>query len=128
MFSKKRKPGLATTAALGLVDDPAIRSAAVHAAPPMAKLSLNVGKRFAQRRAQRRIEQFSDAVNAIGAVVAAYGPILARQLGIIEEPKPAKRTGPLVAAGAVAGASAVYFFEPGSGRAHRQQVQRLISH
>jgi hypothetical protein len=127
MFTRKRKPGLATTAALGLVDDPAIRHAALEATPPVAKLGLNVGKRFAQRRAQRRIEQLSDAINALGAIVAAYGPIVARQLGLIEEPPKAKRTGPLVAAGALAGASAVYFLEPGSGRAHRRQVQKLIA-
>jgi hypothetical protein len=128
MFTRKRKPGLATTAALGLVDDPAIRSAALHATPPIAKFGLNVGKRFAQRRAQRRIEQLSDAVNALGALVAAYGPIIARQLGLIEDPPEAKRTAPLVAAGALAGAGAVYFLEPGSGHAHRQQLQKLLSH
>jgi hypothetical protein len=128
MFTRKRKPGLATTAALGLVDDPAIRHAALEATQPVAKLGLNVGKRFAQRRAQRRLEQLSDAFNALGALAAAYGPIVARQLGLIEEPPKAKRTAPLVAGGALVGASAVYFLEPGSGRRHRQQVQRLVSH
>jgi hypothetical protein len=128
MFTRKRKPGLATTAALGLVDDPAIRHAALEATPPVAKLGLNVGKRFAQRRAQRRIEQLSDAINALGAVATAYGPIIARQLGLVEQPPKAKRTAPLVAAGAAVGASAVYFLEPGSGRQHRQRLQKLIPH
>jgi hypothetical protein len=128
MFTRKRKPGLATTAALGLVDDPAIRHAALEATPPVAKLGLNVGRRFAQRRAQRRIEQLSDALNALGALAAAYGPIVARQLGLIEEPPKAKHTAPLVAGGALVGACAVYFLEPGSGRRHRQQIQALISH
>lgn len=128
MFTRKKNPGLATTAALGLVDDPAIRHAALHATPPVAKLGLNIGKRVAQRRAQQRIAQLSDAINALGAIVAAYGPIVARQLGIVEEPPKVKRTAPLVAAGAAVGAGAVYFLEPGSGRAHRERIQRLISH
>jgi hypothetical protein len=127
MFTKRRKPSLASTAAFGLVEDPSIRQAAVEAAPPVARLSLNVGKRFAKQRAQRRMEQVNDAVNALAALVTAYGPILARQLGIVEEPQPARRTAPLVAGGALVGAGAVYFLEPGAGRRHREQVQHLIA-
>lgn len=128
MLGKKRKPGLASTVAFGLVGDRAIRSAAAEAAPPLAKLGVSVGKRFARRRTQRRIERFNEAVNTIAALVTAYGPILARQIGIVEEPPKTKRTGPLVAAGAVVGAGAVYFLEPGSGAQHRRRIQKLISH
>jgi hypothetical protein len=128
MRAKKRKPGLASTAAFGLVGDPGIRSAALEAAPPMAKLGLNLGRRFARRRTQRRIEQINEVVNTIAVLATTYGPILAQQLGVVEEPPKAKRTAPLVVVGALAGAGAVYFLEPGAGAKHRRQIQKLVAH
>jgi hypothetical protein len=127
MFARRSKPGLGSTAALGLVGDRAIRSAAVEAAPPLAKLGLNVGRRFAKRRAARRLDQISDTVSTVANLVAAYAPILIGQLGVVPEPKRRSAT-PLVATGALVGAGAVYFLEPGQGRARRAQLQRLISH
>jgi hypothetical protein len=127
MFRTKKKPGLAATAARGLVDDAGIRSAAFHAAPPVAKLGVNVGRRFAKRRARGRVDQISETITTIANLVAAYGPMLVQQLGIAEEPK-RRRTAPLVAGGALIGASAVYFLEPGQGHRHRQQLQKLVSH
>jgi hypothetical protein len=127
MFGTTNKPGLASTAALGLVDDPAIRNAALEAAPPVAKLGLNVGRRFAKRRAMRRVDQISEAITTVTSLIAAYAPILIGQLGIVEQPKP-RRTAPLMAGGALVGAGVVYFLEPNQGHRHRRRVQRLIAH
>jgi hypothetical protein len=38
-----------------------------------------------------------------------------------------KRTAPKVAAGAVLGASAMYFLEPEHGKEHREKVAQLVS-
>jgi hypothetical protein len=61
-------------------------------------------------------------------LLANYGPPAARALGIIEEPKPkSNRALILIGTGAVLGATTIYFFEPGQGRAHREKVARLVS-
>jgi hypothetical protein len=113
------------TAALGLVDDPKIRGAALDAASPVARLSFNVGKRMAQRRAHQRAEQVRHTVIAISTWIAAYGPQLAQEFGLVEQPK-LKRTAPRVIAGAVIGAGAMYLLDPQHRHEHRRQLQRLL--
>jgi hypothetical protein len=105
------------------------------AVPPITKLSFKLGQRVGKR--QGRLEQagellgeLGEAIFAIGevagAMMAAYGPLAARQLGWAEAPKE-KRTAPRVAAGAVIGAGAMYFLEPKGGPERREQVLRLIN-
>lgn len=106
-------------------------------APPIAKLSFKVGKPVAKRKARHRLEQIGETLaeigeaifaigEVVGATMAAYGPLAAQQLGWAEPPKE-KRTAPRVAAGAVIGAGAVYFFDPKSGAERREQVLQLIN-
>jgi hypothetical protein len=105
------------------------------AVPPITKISFKLGQRVGKR--QGRLEhagevlgELGKAIFAIGEVVggmmAAYGPLAARQLGWAEAPKE-KRTAPRVVAGAVIGAGAVYFLEPKYGPERREQLLRLIN-
>lgn len=109
---------------------------------PLANVSFKLGNPFAKPQTRRqRVEQIveqagetlgqiGEAIFEIGEVVgemmAAYGPLAARQLGWAEAPKE-KRTAPRLAAGAVIGAGAMYFLEPKSGPERREQVLRLIN-
>ena len=116
-MSRKRKTGLGVEAAKGLIADPAIRSAAAEAAPPVARLSLNVGKRFARRRTRRQLEQIGDTINTLATLLATYGPLLGQQLGAVEPPRQ-KRTAPRVASGVVIGATAMYVLRPKLPQSH----------
>lgn len=126
-LSTATKGWLGVKAAKGVAKNPGLvrltAKAGAKSASPLAKLSWKAGKPLAKRQTRRKVEQIGDT---IGSVVAAYGPEAARQLGLVEPPKE-KRTTPRVLAGAVIGASAVYFLEPKCGREHRQQVARLVS-
>jgi hypothetical protein len=88
---RKSKPSLRAEAAKGLLTDPEIRQAAAEAAPPVAKLSFRIGKRFARRRTRKQLEQLGETINALAATLATYGPALAQQLGVIEPPKRKRR-------------------------------------
>jgi hypothetical protein len=107
---RKSKPSLGAEAAKGLLTDPEIRQAAAEAAPPVAKLSFSIGKRFARRRTRRQLEQLGETINALASTLATFGPALAQQLGVIEPPKRKRRKllVPILAGGAlVAGGAAV---------------------
>lgn len=105
---RKSKPSLGAEAAKGLITDPEIRQAAVEAAPPVAKLSFSIGKRFARRRTRKQLEQLGETINALASTLATYGPALAQQLGVIETPKRKRRKLliPIVAGGALAAGGA----------------------
>jgi hypothetical protein len=128
MLSRRSKPSIGATAATGLFTDPLIRRAALEAAPPMAKLGFGVGRRLARRRARRRIAQFSGTVNAIATVLAAYGPLVAQELGLVEPPRRSSRVASKLAATAVIAAGAVYLLDPERGPERRQQVHKLVVH
>ena len=91
MLSRKSKRVVSVGTAADLIHDPQIRKAAAEAVSPMTQLSLSVGKRLARRRARRRIQQLNDTFNLARALVAASGPQVVEQLGLVEQPKP-KRT------------------------------------
>lgn len=105
---RKSKPSLGAEAAKGLITDPEIRQAAVEAAPPVAKLSLSIGRRFARRRTRKQLEQLGDTINALASTLATYGPALAQQIGVMEPPKKKRRKVlvPVAAAGAIAAGGA----------------------
>ena len=81
---------------------------------------------IAKRRARRRIERMGETARDFGQTLITYGPQAAANLGLIEPAKP-KRTAPRLAAGAVLGASAVYFLEPEHGKEHREKVLQMVS-
>lgn len=123
MLGRKRKPGIGGTAASGLLLDPEIRSAAAHAAQPVARLGVGVGKRFARRRARRRWEQTSETLAALGTLLTTFGPRLAQELGLIETPK-RRPIAPVLVTGAALGAGALYLADGD----HRHKVGQLIAH
>jgi hypothetical protein len=92
----------------------------------MARWTGKVGMLVAKRRARKRIERLGEATMNLGQLLVTYGPQAAANLGLVEQPKP-KRTAPRLAAGAVLGASAVYFLEPEHGKEHREKVLQKVS-
>lgn len=129
MFASNRRPGIGSTAASGLLFDSEIRHAAAQAAAPVARLGFSVGKRWARRRTRQQMQQATEAITTLATLVAAYGPMLAEQLGLVEPPKPAsRRAAPVLIGGSVIAAGAYYLFDPRHGREHRQQFQRLFVH
>ncbi|HZU40977.1 MAG TPA: hypothetical protein VE992_07985 [Solirubrobacteraceae bacterium] len=98
----------------------------VKAGPPITKLGVKATAPLAKRRARRRIERLGEAARELGETLVTYGPQAAQELGLVETPKP-KRTAPRVAAGAVLGAGAMYFLEPGHGKEHREKVLSKVS-
>jgi hypothetical protein len=92
---------------------------------PAGRLGVKAAGPLLVRRARRRMPRFDDATRALGYALAVRGPLLAYELGLAEPPKRA-RSAPRVAAGALLGASAVYFLEPGRGAANRGRVARLV--
>jgi hypothetical protein len=129
MFGKNRKRGVGSAAARGLLFDTAIRRAAAQAVPPVARLSLNVGRRMARRRAERRRAQVAATMSAVSTLLVSNWPHVAGPLGLTSGAKPThSRTTPSLIAGVALGAAGMYLFEPGHGQEHRRQVQRLIAH
>ncbi len=122
VISKTTKARAAGTAAKLAARNP---GAVVSAARPAGKLSLRVGKPILKRRARQRAQDVGETGRTVGQVLAVYGPMAARELHLVEPPHE-KKTAPRVAAGAVLGASAVYFLEPGSGAEHRRKVAELV--
>ncbi len=105
---RKSKPSLGAEAAKGLIADPEIRQAAAEAGPPIAKLSLSIGKRFTRRRTRKQLEQLGDTINTLASTLATFGPALAQQIGVLEPPKKKRRRVlvPVAAAGALAAGGA----------------------
>jgi hypothetical protein len=127
MFSKKAKASVGVETARGLIEDPEIRQAAAQAAAGTSRLGFSVTKRVARRKTRRRLKRYRDVAQAVGPVLATYGPQAAQSLGLVEQPTSKPRRRPALAAGVVIGASTVYFLEPGAGRGHRQQLARAVA-
>ena len=90
------------------------------------KAGVKAAKTVAKRQAKQSVKQVNRASRTIGEALAVQAPRVAYELGLADPPKP-KRTTPRVVVGAVMGASAVYFFEPGQGKKHREKVAQLVS-
>jgi type VI protein secretion system component VasF len=111
-----------------IVQNPLLRSAVTEAAPPIARLGLTAGKKRMTRKGRRQLDQMADALTTVAALTSTYAPRAAQaaqELGLVQAPKP-KRTAPRLLAGALLGATAMFLLEPGHGREHRRQVQRLL--
>jgi hypothetical protein len=120
----RTKARLAGKTAKAMVEHPTLRKAAMTAGPPVVKVRFGIARRRARRRALERAAQVQNAARVAQDTLAAYGPQAAEALGLTERPKP--RRAPSIAFGAVLGASAVYFLEPGQGAARRTKLVALL--
>lgn len=128
MLSTMTKATAGAKTAKTFAQNPLLRSAVTQAGPPIAKLSVTAGKKRMSRKGRKQLEQMGDALGTVASLTSTYAPraaLAAQELGLVEAPKP-KRTAPRLLAGVLIGAIAMLLLEPGHGREHRQQVQRLI--
>jgi len=128
MLSTKTKTKAGARTAKAIVEHPLLRTAVAEAGPPIARAGVKVGKQRLSRKSRRQLEQLGSTLGTVASLASTYAPQAAQtaqQLGLVEAPK-TKRTGPRLLAGAVLGAVAMFLLEPGHGREHRQQVQRLL--
>jgi hypothetical protein len=125
MLSTSTKLTLGAKGARTLARHPGLLRAGAKGGTGMARLMAKVAVPIAKRRARRRIGGLAETARDIGHTLVTYGPEAAVNLGLVEPPK-RKRTAPKVAAGAVLGASAMYFLEPEHGKEHREKVAQLV--
>ena len=126
LLSSTTKLKLGAKATKHAARNPALVKFGAQAGMPVARLAAKAQTSMARRRARRRVGNLGEAVRSAGETLVTYGPQAARELGLVEAPKP-KRTAPRLAAGVVLGASAVYFLEPEHGKEHREKVAQLVS-
>jgi hypothetical protein len=74
------------------------------AAKSGAKATWFVGKKVARRKARKRARRYRDAGNTAWSAVSIYGPMAAEALGLVERPKPRRRS-PAFLAGVAVGAA-----------------------
>ncbi|MGE5617393.1 MAG: hypothetical protein ACM3UX_00500 [Candidatus Woesearchaeota archaeon] len=125
VISKKTKGKAGVKAAKAAAKRPQLLLNGTKIARPASKAGLKASKPVLKRRARRRAAQLDRASRSLGEALAVYAPRAAYDLGLAEPPKP-RRTAPRLVAGAVIGASAVYFLEPEHGKEHRQKVAQLV--
>jgi hypothetical protein len=81
--------------------------AARRAAKPPAKTTWFVGKNVAKRKANKHARRYGDAARTAWSAATIYGPIVAEALGLVEQPKPRRRS-PAFLAGIAVGAGVMY--------------------
>ena len=77
------------------------------AAKPAVKATWFVGKKVAKRKAKKQAQRYGDAARTAWSVALIYGPMIARALGAVEEPKPRRRF-PAFLAGIAVGAGVMH--------------------
>ena len=128
MLSTKTKAKTGARTAKAIVQHPVLRTAVSQAGPPIARAGVRVGKQRLSRKSRKQLEQLGETLGTVAGVASDYLPqavLAAQELGLIEAPK-TKRTRPRLLAGIALGAAAMFLLEPGHGREHRRQVQRLL--
>ena len=126
LLSTTTKAKVGGKAAKTVVKHPGLLKVGAKTTAPLAMFGAKAGAKIAKRRSRRRIERLGAAARDFGETLVTYGPQAAQELGLVETPRP-KRTAPRVAAGAVLGAGAMYFLEPGHGKEHREKVISKVS-
>jgi ferric-dicitrate binding protein FerR (iron transport regulator) len=127
MFRSSRRRGLGSIAASGLITDPKLRSAALDAAPPLARLGWRLGRRAAQRRAQERWERVVPALDGAATLLGTLLPQALQQAGLIEPPRRRRRRRvPGILAGAAVAGTAALLLEPSHGAERRARVLGLL--
>ena len=114
MPSKKTTAKVGAKGAIAMARHPTLRRATVKA-----------GKTVAKRKAREQYDELSAIARTGAALWVIYGVPAARELGLIQPPKP-RRTGRAFFAGVAIGAAAVYFLEPKHGAEHRASVANLL--
>ena len=100
------RSGLAgASGVVALARHPKLRRATTRAGAPAAKVGWRVGKVLAMRRLRSQLERIGTAGRTAGSLAVIYGPTAAEVLGLVEAPKPRRRT-PAFVAGAATGAVA----------------------
>jgi hypothetical protein len=94
----------------------AVKSANVAAKRPRptrrgVKIVFMVAKPIAKFHVRKQMQRVAVATDTIADLVSIYGPIAALALGLAEPPK-RRRVVPPAVAGALIGATVVYFFGP----------------
>lgn len=115
MVSKTTKARLGAKGAVALARHPTLRWVTVRAGVPTAKLGLGVGKIVAKRKARGQVVRLVCAGRTVGELAIIYGPMAAEVFGLVEAPKPKRRT-PAFAAGVVIGAGGLYLLTRDSRR------------
>jgi hypothetical protein len=77
------------------------------AAKTGAKASWIVGKKIAKRKVRKRARRYGDAASKGWSAARIYVPMAVEALGLVEQPKPRRRS-PAFAAGIAVGAGAMY--------------------
>ena len=72
-----------------------------------AKATWFVGKKVAKRKAKKRARRYRDAARRARSAVRMYGPIAAEALGLVDRPKPRRRS-PAFVAGIAVGAGVMH--------------------
>lgn len=126
VFSKKTKSKAGLKVAKATAKRPQLLLTGTKIAVPAAKTGLKASKPLLKRQGRQRVEQLDRASRSLGTALTVSAPKAAYDLGLAKPPKP-KRTTPRVVVGVVIGASAMYFLEPGHGKAHREKVAQLVS-
>jgi hypothetical protein len=72
-----------------------------------AKATWFVGKKVAKRKARKHARRYRDSARTAWSAVRIYGPIAAEALGLVERPKPRRRS-PAFVAGIAVGAGAMH--------------------
>jgi hypothetical protein len=117
-----KHPGIVTRAAKAALAVMGTEAAAKH--PRVVRVGLMATKPVARRKARRgigQVERFADSAREVGEALLVCSALIAQGLGLVERPKP-RPAGPLLASGAVIGASAVYFFERWREREPRSEL------
>jgi hypothetical protein len=108
MPSNTAKARMAAQSGRTMARHPTLRRATVRAAKPPAKLGWRVGIVVVRRKARARFERLGATGRTVASLALIYGPMTAEVFGLLEAPKPKRRT-PAFAAGVMTGAGAMYF-------------------
>jgi len=72
-----------------------------------AKVTWFVGKKVAKRKVRKRARHYRDSARTAWSAVRIYGPMAADALGLVERPKPRRRS-PAFLAGIAVGAGGMH--------------------
>jgi hypothetical protein len=103
MPSKTKEARMGAKGAVAVVRHPIFR----RAAPRSAKLGWRIGMVAAKRKARPQMERLGAAGRTAASLAVIYGPMAAEVFGLVEVPKP-KRRSPAFVAGVVIGGGAAY--------------------
>jgi hypothetical protein len=120
------KATVGVKAAKAVAKRPEVLGLGAKAASKAARPAAKAAKPLAKRRIRKKAQLWSDAATAVTSTLVTYAPDAARQLGIVVEERPRKRTAPRVVVGIVIGAAGAYLLDPEQGAARRRKALALL--